>query len=105
MQHVDQHADPQVAMADGPCTEDALRAQNAALRRELDLLRDALEHIPHGMCTFDGQDRLVLANAHYRKIYSLPDEVVRPGTPFRQIMDATPGRETAASRSRQSPGP
>ncbi|EHR73501.1 diguanylate cyclase (GGDEF) domain-containing protein [Burkholderiales bacterium JOSHI_001] len=91
--------------ADAASTEDALRASNAALRSELELLRDALERMPHGMCAFDGQDRLVLANAHYRKIWCLPDEVVRPGATFRQIMDATPGRETAASRSRPPPPP
>jgi diguanylate cyclase (GGDEF)-like protein len=103
--HADPHADAQAAAAAGPDTDDALRAQNAALRREVELLRDALERMPHGMCAFDGQDRLVLANAHYRKIWGLPDEVVRPGATFRQIMDATPGGETAASRSRQSPPP
>ena len=38
-----------------------LRAENDALRSELELLRDALELMPHGMCAFDGQDRLVLS--------------------------------------------
>lgn len=105
MPRVDDHADPQGVGAAVPCTEEALRAQNAALRRELDLLRDALERMPHGLCAFDGEDRLVLANAHYRKIWGLPDEVVRPGATFREIMDATPGRETAASRLRPAPEP
>ena len=98
-------ADPQEAVADAPCTADALRAQNAELRSELELLREALERMPHGMCAFDGQDRLLLANAHYRDIWSLPYEVVRRGVTFRQIMDVTPGRETAASRSRPPPAP
>jgi diguanylate cyclase (GGDEF)-like protein len=83
----------------------ALRAENDALRRELDLLHDALERMPHGMCAFDGSDRLVLANAHYRKLWSLPEHVTRRGSTFRQIMEATPGRETAASRSRPQPPP
>ena len=78
--------------------QDDLREENAALRRELELLRDALELMPHGMCAFDGQDRLVLANAHYRKIWNLPPEMVQPGTSFRQILAATPGRETPAAR-------
>ena len=85
--------------------EASLEAENAALRSELDLLRDALERMPHGMCAFDGNDRLVLANAHYRKIWSLPEDLVRPGATFREIMDATPGRETAASRERGAPPP
>ena len=58
-------ADPQQAVAEAPSTVDALRAQNAELRSELELLREALERMPHGMCAFDGQDRLLLANAHY----------------------------------------
>ena len=82
-----------------------LRAENDALRSELELLRDALELMPHGMCAFDGHDRLVLANAHYRKIWNLPPELVKPGTLFRQIMAATPGRETPASRGQPQPAP
>jgi diguanylate cyclase (GGDEF)-like protein len=102
------HDDPPAhapSPADDTACSHALQADNRALRRELDLLRDALERMPHGMCAFDGDDRLVLANAHYRKIWSLPAAVTRPGTSFRDIMDATPGRETAASRDRPPPPP
>jgi diguanylate cyclase (GGDEF)-like protein len=81
------------------------QARIARLQSELELLRDALERMPHGMCAFDADDRLVLANAHYRKIWCLPPDVVRPGTTFRQIMDATPGRETPASREQPKPDP
>lgn len=94
-------------MASDPTSTDVqrLREENEALRLELDLLRDALERMPHGMCAFDSADRLVLANAHYRGIWRLPDEVTRRGTSFRTIMEATPGRETAASRSQPQPEP
>ena len=87
------HVEPDASLS-------AVLAENHALRAELDLLRDALERMPHGLCAFGGDDRLVLANAHYRKIWQLPPEVTRPGTSFREIMDATPGRETIASRER-----
>ncbi|MBL0089900.1 MAG: diguanylate cyclase [Ideonella sp.] len=105
MPSITKTADPQEAVADAECTADVLRAQNAELRSELEPLREALERMPQGMCAFDGQDRLLLANAHYRNIWSLPDGVVRRGATFRQIIDVTPGRETAASRSRPSPAP
>jgi hypothetical protein len=36
------------------------------------LLRDALGHLLQGLCAFDGRDHLLLANARYRKIWSLP---------------------------------
>ena len=64
-----------------PIAEDtvSLRAEIDALRSELDLLHDALERMPHGMCAFDNADHLVLANAHYRKIGRLPEEVTRRG--------------------------
>ena len=84
---------------------DGMPQELARLRSELDLLRDALERMPHGMCAFDGQDRLVLANAQYRRIWRLPEEVVQPGSTFGRIMDATPGRETVASRDRPPPAP
>lgn len=83
----------------------ALRTENDAQRRELELLRDALERMPHGMCAFGGDDRLVLANAHYRNIWCLPEHLTRRGSTFREIVDATPGRETAASRNRPQPAP
>ena len=83
----------------------SLQAENDALRRELELLHDALERMPHGMCAFDSDDHLVLANAHYRKIWCLPEAVTRRGSTFRQVMEATPGRETTASRSQPQPAP
>ena len=92
------HVEPDASLS-------AVLAENHALRAELDLLRDALERMPHGLCAFGGDDRLVLANAHYRKIWQLPPEVVQPGATFRQIMEATPGRESPSSRARPQPAP
>jgi len=75
------------------CSElECLKAENA-------LLSDALRLLPHGMCAFDGQDRLLLSNALYRKIWSLPEHAVLPGTTFTEIMLHTPGHETDRSRS------
>jgi len=92
------HVEPDASLS-------AVLAESHALRAELDLLRDALERMPHGLCAFGGDDRLVLANAHYRKIWQLPPEVVQPGATFRQIMEATPGRESPSSRARPQPAP
>jgi diguanylate cyclase (GGDEF)-like protein len=70
------------------------------------LLNVALEHLPHGMCMFDGGDRLVLANRRYQTLWNLPESVIRPGTPFAAIMAETRGVETEASRRQpqQPPG-
>jgi len=72
----------------------------AALRRENELLREALHDLPHGLCVFDGDDRLLLANDRYLDIWSLPPALGRPGTTFAEIMAANPAEETEASRAR-----
>jgi diguanylate cyclase (GGDEF)-like protein len=61
------------------------------------LLHLALQQMPHGMCMFDGQDRLLLANDHYARIWALPPDLLRPGTAFAEIMQHTRGREVACA--------
>jgi diguanylate cyclase (GGDEF)-like protein len=73
----------------------ALAAENA-------LLRLAIERLPLGMCMFDSTDRLVLANSRYGEIWSLPQALLIPGTPFSDIMAETRGREADWSRAGSS---
>ena len=75
----------------------------AALHAENALLREALEQLPHGMSAFDDRDRLVIANARYREIWGLPEQAVRRGSTFAEIMRVTPGAETEHSRSQPRP--
>ncbi|EAZ99445.1 diguanylate cyclase domain-containing protein [Marinobacter sp. ELB17] len=77
-----------------PSDIERLKAENA-------LLRDVFGRLPQGFCAFDGKDRLLLANARYREIWSLPEHAVRPGTTFAEIMEHTLGCETEHSRSQQ----
>ena len=77
----------------------------ARLLAENAMLRDALERLPHGMSAFDGADRLVLANARYREIWSLPLQAVRPGIGFAEIIKLTKGSETESSRLQPAPAP
>lgn len=67
------------------------------------LLDLAFEHIPFGLCMFDAQDRLILANSRFREIYSHPQALVRPGTSFQSIISATRGQEVK-SRGRLETG-
>jgi diguanylate cyclase (GGDEF)-like protein len=48
----------------------------------------AIENISQGLCFFDGNQRLIVANRRYAEMYGLPDTVVRPGTMLRDIVDA-----------------
>jgi PAS domain S-box-containing protein len=47
----------------------------------------ALNNINQGVCFFDGQRRLILANRRYAEIYGLSVESVRPGMTLREIVD------------------
>ena len=54
--------------------EKKLQAEKA--HKQLDV---ALSNIIQGVCFFDGDNRLIVANARFRDLYELPDERVRPG--------------------------
>ncbi|MDI6838327.1 MAG: PAS-domain containing protein, partial [Rhizobiaceae bacterium] len=57
----------------------------------------ALANMPHGLCMFDAETKLLLCNAAYARLYDLPDSLTRPGTPLGQILDyrRTAGNEPA----------
>jgi len=48
----------------------------------------ALQHMSHGICLFDPQQRVVVANPRYAEIYRLREDQVKPGTTLREILQA-----------------
>ena len=46
----------------------------------------ALNNMLQGLCMFDADDRLIVCNGRYAKMYSLPPELTRPGAPWRNII-------------------
>jgi diguanylate cyclase (GGDEF)-like protein/PAS domain S-box-containing protein len=62
------------------------------LNRQRDLaeqsvcLNAALENMTQGLCMFDKDGRLVVCNDLYAKIYALPEELVRPGSLYSEII-------------------
>ena len=46
----------------------------------------AVENIKQGLCMFDADRRLLISNGHYARIYRLSSNLVKPGTPHRDIM-------------------
>lgn len=67
-----------------------------AAEAELDGLRlrltDAIESVHDGFVLFDAEDRLVLWNGAYRRLYDIGDGELRPGTPFRALVEAAIAR-------------
>ena len=66
-------------------------AQSA--RRSQDLVREkntqlnvVMDNMAQGLCMFDGDQRLILSNRLYAEMYGLSNEIVRPGTTFREIL-------------------
>jgi diguanylate cyclase (GGDEF)-like protein len=46
----------------------------------------ALNTMLRGLCMFDGEDRLIVCNQRYAKMYALPDELTRPGAKWQDIV-------------------
>ncbi len=49
-------------------------------------LDTAINHMGEGLCVFDAEKRLVVCNERYAKMYRLPPELLRTGTPHREII-------------------
>src|SRR5262249_23275075 len=59
-----------------------------ALRRRLEQLDVALGNMAHALCMFDADERLVLCNDQYFRIYGhVSRGDVKPGTTYREIID------------------
>ena len=72
-----------------------LAQQNELLQQREQELRDqnvrfnaAMSNMSQGLCLFDANQRVVLANDRYAQIYGLTPEQVKRGTTLRQIFEA-----------------
>ena len=61
---------------------------NENLERTNMLLNATLENMPQGICMFGSDQKLVLANDLYSKMYGLNPEDVKPGTTLPEILQA-----------------
>lgn len=55
-------------------------------------LTEAIEAISEGFCLYDEQDKLIVANSHYRELFSYGTDSVTPGMTFEQIIRAAVAR-------------
>jgi two-component system cell cycle sensor histidine kinase PleC len=51
-------------------------------------LRDAIENISEAFVLWDSDNRLVVSNGKYQQFHNLPASVVRPGTPYEDVIHA-----------------
>ena len=79
--------------------DELVQERTAALRqREADLQAQnlrfdaALTNMPHGLCMFDRDGRLIVSNERYREMYGLSAEQTRPGVTMRSILEAAVSR-------------
>ena len=49
-------------------------------------LRDAVESISEAFVLWDRHNRLVMCNSKYQQFHGLPENVLRPGTPYEEIL-------------------
>jgi diguanylate cyclase (GGDEF)-like protein len=70
------------------CTDiSRLKQQEASLRDGNLLLDAALENMSQGLCLYDGQDRLQVANRRFFEIFKLPRSRIRPGVSYREVLE------------------
>lgn len=76
---------------DGAVTElDLLRAENAALRRQAQMLRETLDTIEGSVVVYDDQRRFLFANATYHALYPhLPPDEALVGERFEDLLRRT----------------
>lgn len=74
-----------------------LRDQQAQIER-FDV---ALNNLTQGVCFFDGDHRLILANRRYAEIYDLPVDAIHPGMTLGEIVDLRYQAGTFPNMSRE----
>lgn len=69
-----------------------LKQREEALERARQQLIDALEALQEGFALFDAEDRLVLCNENYRKIFPLVADMIEPGIGFEDLIRSAADR-------------
>ena len=65
---------------------DLLLEQKRSLEQLNTWFEVALNNMVRGLSMFDADQRLIVCNKSYRQMYSLPEELTRPGTPLTEIV-------------------
>jgi diguanylate cyclase (GGDEF)-like protein/PAS domain S-box-containing protein len=76
-----------VVMAVGVRRQMQLTSAAASMERTNKRFDAAIESLPHGLCVFDRENRLVICNKRYVEMYGLTTEQTKPGTLLFDILD------------------
>jgi two-component system cell cycle sensor histidine kinase PleC len=68
-------------------------------------LRDAIETVSEAFVLWDAQNRLVMCNTKYQQMHNLPDDAVKPGTPYHVVIDAARQPVVSSHLIAKSDGP
>jgi diguanylate cyclase (GGDEF)-like protein len=79
-----------ILIAIGSSTARAMKlsAATSALEITNARFRASLENMPHALCMFDSDQRLIICNKRYAEMYNLAFEQTTPGTTLRDILNA-----------------
>jgi diguanylate cyclase (GGDEF)-like protein len=64
----------------------ALRQREQELQHQNMRFEAAVDNMSQGLCMFDKEQKLVICNKRYADLYSLPQELVLPGTALQEIL-------------------
>ena len=64
----------------------ALEAAQDTTQQARQLLQDAVESLPEGFALFDADDKLVVCNTQYRRLYPISAPMIVPGSSFEEIV-------------------
>ncbi len=68
--------------------EKRLSEQQQRLAAKNAQLDAALSNMVQGLCLYDADQRIIVANKRYAEIYGLPEHLVAPGTRLRDVLEA-----------------
>jgi diguanylate cyclase (GGDEF)-like protein len=79
-----------ILIAIGSSTARAMKLSAATSALEITNARfhASLENMPHALCMFDSDQRLIICNKRYAEMYNLVFEQTKPGTTLRDILNA-----------------
>jgi diguanylate cyclase (GGDEF)-like protein len=77
-----------VAALAGSSRQQLMERSAAEISAQAERLETALTNMSQGLCMFDQEQRVVIANRRFADIYGLGEKYIAPGTTLREILEA-----------------